>query len=48
MSRADAREAASLNPHVHWIEIEGAGHHIKYDRFDEYLTSVTAFLNSLD
>lgn len=47
VSRSDAQEATTLNAQLQWVEIEGAGHHIKYDRFDEYLTSVTAFLNSL-
>lgn len=47
VSSADALEATTLNPHLQWAEIEGAGHHIKYDRFDDYLTSVTAFLKAL-
>ncbi len=47
VSRADAEEAALLNPLVRWVQIPGAGHHIKYDRFDHYLGAVIPFLDSL-
>lgn len=47
VSRADALEATTLNSQLQWAEFEGAGHHIKYDSFNEYLTSVTTFLTAL-
>ena len=47
VSRADAEEASRLNPLVRWVQIPGAGHHIKYDRFDDYLGAVIPFLDSL-
>lgn len=47
VSRADAEEASKLNPLLSWVQIPGAGHHIKYDRFDEYLDDIIAFLSPL-
>ncbi len=47
VSRADAEESSRLNPLVQWVQIPGAGHHIKYDRFDAYLGVVIPFLDSL-
>lgn len=47
VSSADALEATTLNSQLQWREIDGAGHHIKYDRFNEYVASVTSFLNAL-
>lgn len=47
VQRKDAEQAVSLNPLVQWVHVEGAGHHIKYDRFDEFLAAVTAFLAPL-
>ncbi len=47
VSQADAEEAVRLNPLVAWAKIPGAGHHIKYDRFDDYLDEVSTFLESV-
>ena len=47
VSRADAEEATTLNPLVTWVQIPGAGHHVRYDRFDEYLDEVSTFLHAL-
>jgi pimeloyl-ACP methyl ester carboxylesterase len=47
VSRADAEEAARLNPLVRWVQVPGAGHHVKYDRFDDYVAAVTGFLGNL-
>lgn len=40
--RAD--EACALNSRVHWVQIAGAGHSIRFDRFDEYMSAVRQFL----
>jgi pimeloyl-ACP methyl ester carboxylesterase len=40
--RAD--EACALNSRVRWVQIAGAGHSIRFDRFDEYMSAVTQFL----
>jgi N-formylmaleamate deformylase len=48
VSRADAEAAAASNPLVQWTRVAGAGHHIRYDRFDEYLAATTTFLATLD
>ena len=47
VSRANAEAAALLNPLVRWVQVPGAGHHIKYDRFDHYIGAVIPFLDSL-
>ena len=47
VSRADAEEASRLNPLLQWVQIPGAGHHIRYDRFDAYLGAVVPFLDSV-
>jgi len=47
VSRADAETAARLNPLVEWVQIAGAGHHVKYDRFEQYLDAALPFLATL-
>ncbi len=46
VSQADAEEAVRLNPLVAWARIPGAGHHVKYDRYDEFIDEVSTFLAS--
>lgn len=45
ITRDQAGLAATLHPLLQWAQVEGAGHHVKYDRFDQYLAQVTAFLD---
>ena len=47
ISAANAAEAASLNPRLQWAKVEGAGHAIRYDRFDSFLGVVVPFLAAL-
>lgn len=47
ITRAHAEEAAQMNPLIQWTQIAGAGHHIKYDRFDEYIDEIITFLGPL-
>ncbi len=47
ITEAIAAEAASLNPLLDWRVIDGAGHHLRFDRFDAYLAAVRAFLGGL-
>ena len=42
-----AATAATLNPQVRWHHVAGAGHAVRYDRFDEYLAAVDPFLDEL-
>ena len=44
IDREQAELAATLHPLLRWAQVNGAGHHIKFDRFDEYLAQVTGFL----
>ncbi|MCX6019396.1 MAG: alpha/beta hydrolase [Chloroflexi bacterium] len=39
-----AEEARSINASVRWTQITGAGHAIRYDRFDDYIGAVLHFL----
>jgi N-formylmaleamate deformylase len=39
-----AEEAHSLNPLLTWQQISGAGHHLRFDNFDEFAQSVGQFL----
>jgi N-formylmaleamate deformylase len=47
VTRTDAEEVSRINPLVTWVQIPGAGHHIKYDRFDDYMDEVFNFLEPL-
>jgi N-formylmaleamate deformylase len=46
VSEADATEAAASNPVVDWQVIAGAGHHLKYDQFDSFISAVKRFLEA--
>ncbi len=39
-----AEQAAALNPNIHVIHIEGAGHNIRRERFEPFVQAVTKFL----
>lgn len=41
-----ATEATTLNPLVQIAHVDGAGHAIRYDRFDGFLPAVTTFLEA--
>ncbi len=43
-----ADEAQSLNPLVTSYLVEGAGHHLRYDFFDDFVQAVDAFLSLKD
>jgi N-formylmaleamate deformylase len=47
ISRETADGAAELNPLVTVAEIPAAGHHLKYDGFDDFIAAVRAFLDPL-
>jgi N-formylmaleamate deformylase len=42
-----AEEAADLSSMLSWVAIEGAGHHLRYDRFDDYSARVNQFLSEV-
>jgi N-formylmaleamate deformylase len=42
-----AIEAARLNPYLQWKQIVGAGHSIRYDRFDSFIQVIKTFLEPL-
>ena len=41
-----AAEASTMNPHIVSAHITGAGHAIRYERFDEFMQTITTFLAS--
>jgi N-formylmaleamate deformylase len=43
-----AAEAALLNPLLTWTQLDNAGHHLRFDSFDEYLTAVDEYLGSTE
>jgi N-formylmaleamate deformylase len=47
ISREMADEAASMNPHVSWRQVEDAGHAIRYDHPEAFLREVKDFLAPL-
>jgi N-formylmaleamate deformylase len=47
ISRELAEQTAELNPGLRWAQIVDAGHHPKYDQFDQYRDAVVTFLGSL-
>jgi N-formylmaleamate deformylase len=40
-----ADEARSMNQLLHWAQIDGAGHHLRYDRFDAFVDAVEGFIS---
>ncbi len=44
ISPAAASEAASLNPNIQVVKINGAGHNIRRENFEAFLAAVKAFL----
>lgn len=42
-----ANEVTALNDNFVWKKIEGAGHAIRYDQFDAFMSAVTTFLTPL-
>jgi pimeloyl-ACP methyl ester carboxylesterase len=40
----EAREAAGLCRRGRWVQIQGAGHAVRYDQFERYLAAVLPFL----
>jgi N-formylmaleamate deformylase len=42
-----ANEAHALNKLLTWQQIEGAGHHLRYDQFDQFVAAVQAFATPL-
>ena len=47
ITEALAIEATKSNPLLQWSKVTGAGHHIRYDQFSEYLNVVGNFLKPL-
>ncbi len=45
--RANVEEAAGLNPLVQWVEVAGAGHHIKYDCYAAFMAATETLLADL-
>jgi N-formylmaleamate deformylase len=46
ITQAQAEEAHELNPLLSWCQVAGAGHHLRYDQFDEYLRQVQQFIKA--
>jgi N-formylmaleamate deformylase len=42
-----AKQAQASNPHVSWVRIEGAGHSIRYDQFEAFMSAINKFLEPL-
>ena len=42
-----AMKAVELNPKIHVAHIPGAGHHVRFGKYDEYMAAVKAFLKEL-
>jgi N-formylmaleamate deformylase len=42
-----AKEAAGYNPKLTWVQVAGAGHAIRYSRFDAFLAATIPFLATL-
>lgn len=43
-----AQETMRLAPTGHWVQVEEAGHSIRFDNFEEYFKAVKAFLKDID
>jgi pimeloyl-ACP methyl ester carboxylesterase len=44
---AQGMEASTIKPTMQWVQIEGAGHNVRYDRFESYLEAVNVFLRTV-
>ena len=44
---AIAKEMMKLNGKLQWVKIEGAGHNIRREQYDDYINSIQSFLNIL-
>ena len=48
VTRETAEEICRMNEKFEWVRIEGAGHSIRRDRFEQYAEAVTEFLHRHD
>jgi N-formylmaleamate deformylase len=43
-----AEEAVRINPAGRWVQIQGAGHHLRFSRFEDTLAAILQFLAEVD